>query len=405
MGLLGSLLSGLAMAGCSSELRLPNVTYLSLGMNVDQVIDASSIQEIQTRLNGLEMGYRQIHPASRFQFSVYPENQLAQTIGHRNQAGLGPDLLFVNGSTAVKLLSQGVVDPFPATARDLQQFTPGDLNRIRDNRGRLAGLPVLVETQVACFNRRKLPQAPATMQELLVAGASGHPVGLSADVINLFWTAGSLGAVDSITKLMKNQPIDQQDLEGLIRWMVWLQNANNQLRVTFYPNQQTVMEEFLAGRLDWIPCNSITLPRLREKLGSSLGVSALPRGEAGPASPVNRLRVLALGSSSSRGGRDRALAFARFGTNPLTQRMVTLGSQTVLPANRFVRVPEQSSEVLHAMASAKQTGQAIDSTLESLVENDPRLGKVQSLITQLLFGESSPQGAAEQLVSLFRRPR
>jgi arabinogalactan oligomer / maltooligosaccharide transport system substrate-binding protein len=401
--LTGSLISSLALAGCSGLPTLPHVMYITVGSNPDQVIDSAAKAEVGARLTTLESGYSQIYPHTRFQFSLYPEDRISISTQRRNQAALGPDLLLVNGATALRLLEAGIVDPFPATPADLASFEPSAIARIRDKQGRLAGIPALVQTQVACFNRNRLAQAPTTMQELLEAGASGHPIGLSADVINLFWTAGSLGAVASINKIASGQAIDAQDRANLIRWMSWLQNANSQLRVTFFPDQQTVVSEFLAGRLDWIPCNSVSLPRLRQTIGNNLGVSALPDGEWGKASPVNRLRVLALGSSSNTAGRTRALAFSRFATNPLMQRALTVGSQTVLPANRFVMVPLQSSEILKAMDTSYQESQVITPALESVAVKDKRVNAVQAQLTGLLFGENSPELATEALAQLFRK--
>jgi len=375
--------------------------YLTAGSSPDQVIDAKSREEVQTRIAALETGYRQIYPLTRFQISLYPEDQLSTSIQRRNEAALGPDLLLVNGVTALRLLEEGRIDPYPASSVDLDAFDPHILNRVRDPQGRIAGIPVLVQTQVACFNRQRIRQAPTTLQELLAVGASGRPIGLSADVINLFWTAGSLGAVGTINKAASSQPLNAQDRANLVRWMSWLQNANNQLRVTFFADQATVTSEFLAGRLDWVPCNSVSLPRLREALGNRLGVSALPGSEWGRPSPVNRVRVLALGTSSSASGRDRALAFTRFAVNPLMQRMLTLGSQTVLPANRFVTVPLKSSQILEAMNTSYEESPAITSALESIAVKDNRLSRAQAEITNLLFGENTPENAAESVANLF----
>ncbi|MFM1899761.1 MAG: hypothetical protein RLZZ216_337, partial [Cyanobacteriota bacterium] len=378
---------------------------LTAGSSPDQVIDAKSREEVQTRIAALETGYRQIYPLTRFQISLYPEDQLSTSIQQRNEAALGPDLLLVNGVTALRLLEEGRIDPYPAKSVDLDAFDPHILNRVRDPQGRIAGIPVLVQTQVACFNRQRIRQAPTTLQELLAVGASGRPIGLSADVINLFWTAGSLGAVGTINKAAASQPLNAQDRSNLVRWMSWLQNANNQLRVTFFADQATVTSEFLAGRLDWVPCNSVSLPRLRQAMGNRLGVSALPGSEWGRPSPVNRVRVLALGTSSSASGRNRALAFTRFAVNPLMQRMLTLGSQTVLPANRFVTVPLKSSQILEAMNTSYEESPAITSALESIAVKDNRLSRAQAEITNLLFGENTPENAAESVANLFPKSR
>lgn len=404
-GLVAGLLGCLGLAGCGVGPELPNLLYLTIGTNNDQIIDSHSRAEVQSRLDVLEMGYRQLHPATRFQFSLYPEDRLRVSMLRRNQAGLGSDLLLVNGLTALQLLKAGVTAPFPATAEERSLFEPADLARITDQQGRLAGLPFLVQTQVACFNRKHLPKPPQTLQELLAAGASGRPVGLSADVINLFWTSGSLGAVNSVNKIVAGEALTEQDRAGLLAWLSWLQSANNQLRVTFYGNQQTVTNEFLAGRLDWIPCSSVNIPRLRKRLGNSLGVAALPSGPAGPATPINRLRVIALGTSSSAAGRARAITFTRFAINPLMQRALTLGSQTVLPANRFVLVPVQSSETLQAMETSYQANQLISGAVESSAEDGERMAKIQAEITALLFGESTPESVSITLANLFNKAR
>ena len=402
-GLVSSLFCSLVLVGCSGLQQLPNVMYLTAGSSSDQGIDARTREEVQARIAALESGYRQIYPLTRFQISLYPEDLLVTSIQRRNEAALGPDLLLVNGVTALRLLEAGRIDPYPANSINLAAFEPGLLARVRDPKGRLAGIPLLVQAQVACFNRQRISQAPATLEELLAVGASGRPIGLSADLINLFWTAGSLGAVSSINKAAAGQALDAQDRANLVRWMSWLQNANNQLRVSFFADQGTVTSEFLAGRLDWIPCNIVSLPRLRHSLGNRLGVSALPGSNWGRPSPVNRLRVLALGTSSSASGRDRALAFTRFATNPLIQRMLTLGVQTVLPANRFVMVPLKSSEILDAMDTSYQESQVIAPALESIAVRDARLMKAQAQITSLLFGENTPESAAESLATLFQK--
>jgi arabinogalactan oligomer / maltooligosaccharide transport system substrate-binding protein len=87
----------------------------------------------------------------------------------------------------------------------------------------------------------------------------------------------------------------------------------------------------------------------------------------------------------------------------LIQRMLTLGVQTVLPANRFVMVPLKSSEILDAMDTSYQESQVIAPALESIAVRDARLMKAQAQITSLLFGENTPESAAESLATLFQK--
>jgi len=395
-------LASLLLLGCRPGDGLPNVFYLGVEVNPDETIDANLLADTRQRLGYLEAGYRQLYPNTRFQVSLYPEQQLAWAIQRRNRAGLGPDLLLLSGEMALRLLAAGVIAPFPQTGVDLNPFDPQVLDRLRNPSGELAGLPLLVQTQLACFNRRRLPVAPATLEQLLDTSAKGHPVGLSMEAYNLFWTVGSLGAIDAIdTAAAGRQPSGAQQ-QAIERWLTWLQNANNQLRVTFYASHSSAEAEFQAGRLDWFPCRSSAIPRLRKTLGDGLGVAPLPGGEGGNASPINKLRVLALGTNASRSSRERALAFSHFSVNPLSQRNLTLGSQVVLPANRFVRVPVSSSATLRAMVTSAEQGSQTNTLVELMHSNDPRLDKIQTLLTTLVFGEVPPSKAGQSLVAILR---
>ena len=404
-GLLLSLLCGLTLMGCGSAPQLPNLIYLAIGANADQTIDAELVEEFGNRMSLLSDGYRQINPATHFQFALYSTEQITAAMRRRNRAGLGPDLMFVNGSTARRLLEQGLVDPFPLTPELAKLFNAEDLKRMRTGNGAMAGLPILIQTQVACFNRKRLPNPPTNLEELLSASAQGNTIGLSVDLVSLYWTAGSMGALNALNRATVGAPLNPEERRSIVNWLAWLQNAGNQRRVTFYGSASSTLQEFSAGRLDWIPCASVNLPRLRKSLGPALGVASLPGGPGGPASPVNRLRVLALGRSSSQAGRKRALAFSRFSVNPLVQRGLTLGSQTVLPANRFVQVPAQSSRTLAAMVDSQRAGERSATMANLLQDDDPRIAATQSLIAQLVFGEVSPLAATDGLIRRFERQR
>ena len=397
-GLLLSLFGSLTLAGCGST--LPSVLYISLGTNADQTIDAQLLEDIRDRLSILETGYQQLEPSVRFQISLYPESKIDGAMSRRTTAALGPDLLLVNGDTAIRLYKAGLVDPFPITAEERRRFNPKDLNRLAVPGGGLAGLPLLEHTQVACFNRDRLEEPPKSLDQLLQISASGRPMGLSVDLDNVLWTAGSLGAIPGINRAADGRAPNGEQMQAIVRWLAWLQNASAQQRITFFANQTSTLDAFAAGRLDWIPCQSVSVPRLRKQLGQALGVSSLPSGDGGEPSPLNRLRVLALGHSSSPHGRREALAFSRFGTNPLTQRNLTLGSQTVLPANRFVKVPVQSSKTLEAMVNSSEQGRQMDRLFQLLEADDPRLRIAQGLLNGLVFGERSPGDTAAALVAL-----
>lgn len=401
-----SLLGGLALlaplGGCTTGRQWPNVVYVAIGANKDQLITAELKQGFQDQLMKVGARFRQIHPDTHFQFGIYPEDEMVAVMRRRSRSGLAPDLLLVNGDTALRLRQAGLVDPFPVHKEQLAIFNEEEVRRLRSPDGQLAGLPVLVQTQLSCFNRQRLSEPPATLQELLNATANGHPMGLSLDLYYLFWIVGSTGALPAMDRAVLGHSLNPADRQALAGWLAWMQNASNQQRVTFFSDQPTAEAEFKAGRLDWIPCRSTVLPQLRRAMGSALGVSPLPDGVGHRASPINRLRVLALGRSSSAAGRRRALAFSLYNVNPLTQRTLTLGSQTVLPANRFVTVPVQSSQVLAAMVTAANQGLQANSLVTLVHTTDPRIPRVQTLLTELVFGERNPEGATTELIEILQ---
>ena len=399
----GLMLLGLtALAGCSGSASLPLELYVAIGTNPDQTISGDLRDGIREQLLPIRQGFRRLHPDTFFQVSLYPETDLPQTLRHRNGSGLAPDLMYVNGDTALRMLQAGLVTPFPISAAQRRLFNPEDLRRLTLPDGRLAGLPVVVHTQLSCFNRRRMASPPRTVQELLAASAAGKPIGLNADMAYLLWSVGSLGALPAFEHIVSGQAATAADRQALAGWLSWLQEASLQQRVSIYPDQQTAEAELAAGRVDWIPCRSSALPSLRRRMGSSLAVAPLPDGEGHRASPFNRLRVLALGRNSTARGRERSLAFGRYSVNPLTQRSMTLNSQITLPANRFVGVPVQSSQTLATLVEAADQGRQANALVSMVHNNDPRLPLLQNLLTALVFGEIRVPETTTRLIQILQ---
>jgi maltose-binding protein MalE len=396
------LLAALLLTGCRAGDSLPNVLHLGVQLNPYETIDANLVAETRRRLGLLEAGYRQLNSNTRLQLSQYTFRDMARAIQRRTSAGLGPDLLLINAQTAKRLLAAGLIEPYPEGGAEVNRFNPQLVDRVRSPSGALAGLPLLVKTELACFNRSRLAEAPATLQELLNTGAKGHPVGLTTEGYSLVWTIGSLGALDAINTAAAGRQPSRAQQQAIEAWLTWLQRANNQVHITFYASQSSAEAEFEAGRLDWFPCPSAAMPRLRNALGNALGVAPLPHGEGGDPSPVNTLQVLALGSHGSRRSREQALAFSHFSASPLSQRELTLGSQVVLPANRFVKVPVNSSAVLRAMVTSAEQGNRTNALIGLINLNDPRVTELQTLLTNVVFGEVQPGSAARSLVAILR---
>ena len=397
----------LLLAGCA-PLTLPGpvVLYVAISTMGDEPVTRHSAQLFHSRFRTLVQGFQRIHPDVVVQLSVYREEQLLAQIRHRERSGLGPDLIITTSDQANALLSNRLIQPIPQSPQLRDAIDPTLLRLVTDRRGRISAQPQGIYTQLACYDRRKLPRAPKTVDELLAASAAGARVGLALRLRDLFWSAGSLGALPAIRKADQGGVPDPREMEGLRQWIRWLQNAESQSRLTFVEADTTLRDSFQRGKLDWISCRSSDLSQLQQALGPRLGISALPDGEGFRAAPVNQLRVMALGRGSSRRQRTMALALASYGVSPLVQRNLTLENLSFLPVNRHVSVPERYSHVLTAMQEARsQTAAGSGTVLANLHAADPRIGPLRQVIVPAVFGQMTPAAAADRIVKILRRQR
>ena len=359
--------------------------------------------------------YRRLHPQVSFRMKVVQEAALEQELrGHRLR-GLGPDLLLVRAPVAISLARKGLIDPLGPALRSsdgVASVRPQELSRVSDA-GQLVGLPVAEEVSLACFDRRKVPSPPVTIGALLSLAASGRNVGVAVDPIGIWWTAGSLGAAETMSLLITDRPLppgrDQaEDQRRVADWLRWLRQAALQSRVDIASGADDLLEGLLQGRLSWVPCYSLNLLTLQQQMGPRLGVAPLPNGPAGLASPYSSLRVWAFGTDSSRIQRRLAEDLALFTLSPKQQRELTLSSQSVLPVNRFVMVPVAESGRLAAMAAAQAQFRSVAGLMSAPFSADRvrvLLPPIEQLIYGVMVGVITPEDGARQILALRRMPR
>ncbi|MCT0206409.1 extracellular solute-binding protein [Synechococcus sp. CS-1332] len=378
---------------------LEGTLYIAVGVS-EEALDTELQKEIRERTALLQSSFRTLQPRVRLQVETFPEESLRNELVVRNRTGLSPDLMLVNESTAQELARERLISTVSFPAVVLNQLDAGSVVRVRRTDGTLTGLPLELQPLVACFDRRRVRRSPATLTELLALSAKGMEVGLSLDAVNLAWTLGPLGAIDAVGNLLAGAPATPLMRTSLNGWLQWLRAADLQQHVTVYPTETEMLKELMVGTLDWIPCRSINLTRLRSRLGRNLGVSPLPSGPFGAASPITRERVLAFGVNSSPGQRQLAMALARFAISPLHQRDMVLRNQYVLPVNREVAPPVRSSSVVAAMVDGRQ--QSMRRSTIRLVGKTSKSQRDawQALLTRFLFDDLSQQDTLKGLIDL-----
>lgn len=373
---------------------LQGTVYLAVAIPREETLDRELRQRSEQTLERFSRAFRDLHPGVSIQLVVFPEPELVAQMPRRQQAGLGPDLLMLSADAAMALQRQGQVRAIRPAADTLTQLEPQALARLRLPDGRLAALPVLQQPELACYNRRRLPEgSPDTLEELMRLGSGGVRFGLSIDPVQLFWTVGGLGAGEALLAVSNGRSLSAAERRQLLLWLAWLQNASFQQHITFFGKQEELLNGLQQGQLDWISCRSSHIHRLQRHLGPDLGVAPLPGGAQGAATPINRLKVMAFGLNSSPGQRRIAEELARFTINPLMQRNLTLDSMEVLPVNRFVPAPVASSTILESMVKSAQQAEAAGPLLVALMEKPELRSTLSSVLAKVVFGDLDPREA------------
>jgi|694.fasta_scaffold40630_2 maltose-binding protein MalE len=357
--------------------------------------------------------FKRLRPEVHLHVQVIREQRLAERLHQAHRRGLGPDLLMVRGSVAVSLRRQGLTDSVPPTAAFREReasILPQILDTVRDQ-GSLAGLPVANEVTLACFDRQRVSSPPQTLDQLLALAASGASVGLALDPIGLWWTVGGFGATDALMPVLTGSaPFTgdnrQRSIQALEPWLEWLRQVSLQNRVDIGSDQDELLSGLSKGRLAWVPCYSPHLLSLEQSMGDRLGVSALPAGPVGAATPFTSVRAWAFGRDSSPRQRRLAEEFALLSLNPMLQRQITLANQSTLPVNRSVSVPFAASGRLAAMGRAQQQVLANGRVLAVPFSADriaTLLPSIEDLVYEVVTGVLSPRQGAESLLDLEAR--
>ena len=358
--------------------------------------------------------FHNLRPNVRVSLYTVTEDQVEDELKRRTSRGLGPDLILVRAPMANTLLNDGLIAPVPGNAamdRSIAQVTPRYLDRVRQG-GRLAGLPLYELVTLACYNRQQLPSPPRTTEDLVAMAAAGRTIGISIDPYGIWWTVGTRDADQAMMTILTGQhdpspAARRRDLEVLTDWLSWLHLLAQQSKVDLASGPEELTNALSGSRLDWIPCFSLTLARLKASMGDRLGVATLPSGPGGAPSPFTTLQVWAFGLDSSPLQRQNASDLAALSVDPMLQRRYVLDTREVLPVNRTVQTPVASSGILAALAEAQnqfQSGSPILSKPFTITHLKGVAVRVEAIIQQVMVGVITPREGAMQILRLGDHP-
>lgn len=404
LALLAGMVSG-CNPGLPRVLRVAKSTTDPGELNMEESMrDRHVVKEVATLLQDFDPGLR-LYPTSISQANLIKE------IRRQTGSGLGPDLIITNGTNALALLDQTLTEPVTLTPKQKAQISPIALERVTTPGGVIAGIPMSQYVQLACYDKRRLPTPPKTLKALETASSQGKVFGFAMHLEDLYWTLGGFAATSALQTSLDQQATSAADSRRLLAWLDWMRSASFQQNVLFLNDQMGLRSQFIQGKLDWITCWSSQLPQLRAELKEHLGITTLPSGPIGQATPITRLQVWSLGRNSSARQRRESIALLQFMVEPWAQKTMALKYRTSFPINPQVAPIVQrqlagehfiSNDSVELGLTDKPSTRHANTLLAALGAKPEQMKRVNSILNSVVFGTSTSTEAAEALQTSLR---
>jgi maltose-binding protein MalE len=330
---------------------------------------------------------------------------MQRQIKEDSKLNLGPDLILSTGDHLKSFYRDSLISAFPNSPQWTQQYTDVIKNLSIFN-SKLLFAPVAILPQVSCYNNKTIKQPPKTIQELVELSASGVRIGLATNPSQIFWTAGSTGAIPEISSLL-NKKNRNKPKPKIKEWIKWLRQAAYYQNISFYSQQSELVNELAANNLDWVTCDSFQAKNLKETMGKQLSIAILPDGIQTKAFAWPLVFAFGLGTDSSPTQRALALNYVKANTNSVGQRQVMLRSEAFLPTNQAVDIPNQSSQTLKAFNHSWNTQSLSYLNEWSMISQYLGTAKdyltVNKILTELTSGIISTDEAVQILINLGKK--
>lgn len=135
----------------------------------------------------------------------------------------------------------------------------------------------MVNAQVACFNNTKIKRSPETIEDLEALSARGYTIGLSSSPRSLIWSAGTHRAIAEISSIGNQITGSKQQYPAIQAWLEWVHKAALYQNIIFEPDD-LLLKNFQSNELAWITCWRTQIENLKNKMGNTLSIAALPNG-------------------------------------------------------------------------------------------------------------------------------
>ena len=293
-----------------------------------------------------------LHPGADATIYYYPNRDLVDIISRRSAYGLGPDLIVSSETVAEELYAKGLVKSFVME----KAHTVGPMNKIEqlyfESNGKRIALPIMLDSQLACGNRKLIQSMPQTFDEWL---KFKDPVSFSIPVRDQFWLYGVFGAGEAIMRAVASnlEPFSDQESAAFAEYLKTIRAEFLGLELHQMDHHKMLLglEE---GLLAWTTCRTSDIPRLSQSLGEDLLTSPLPKGSYGVPISMPIIRTATIGVHSTQRQTLLAKDWLKYWLQPIEQRILR---QTFLrPLNRQSRadIEEAEGRAIQAIVNAFQ---------------------------------------------------
>ena len=255
-------------------------------------------------------------PGVTLELTYYAFEELNQRFRQTVQQGGGPDIILETTRLTTQLAEDGLIRDLTGLVEPafLQQYIPGAEEAMRYH-GRLYGLPESVEVLAQFYNTDLVDDPLLNLTETSVRVSSDQQFALPATFFYGYWGFEPFGGFefDSDAKLIVND-------QGLVAWLTWLQNAQNQQGVQITTSPAEAQTLFAEGEAAYFVSGPWALSRLRRELGEDrFRVAPLPAGPEGPGRPILQVRGVMVNANSDDVTTAIAVAFGKYLVTPESQ--------------------------------------------------------------------------------------
>ena len=294
------------------------------------------------------------HPTTSITISYYPDRDLPDMVSRRSNYGLGPDLIIASATVTEKLYAKGYIKPFTINNQHEKTSPMNKLQSIYlDSSGNKIGIPISIDSQLSCGNRKLIKQMPSTFNEWLKLKET---IQLSPIERDQFWVYGVFGVAEPMMRAVAAHPhaFSNEDVHALDKYLNTIRDEFPKLQLVLDHDHEKNMTALEQGHLAWTSCRTSDISRLKKSLAEDLLISPLPKGQQGTPISMPIIRVATIGAHSTDRQKLLAKAWLEYWLQPITQRVMREDFLRPLNNQARQRVKEADRQAIKAIVNAFQ---------------------------------------------------